>query len=194
MSAPPPRQPGQAAPTAVTTGRGSELSRAHGRRSRLNNTTHRAGETPAPGPVSRPTRIPRLRLTHSPPPTVRNAPRPTALQGSADPRWVLAVRTAELLQGDILTPECRERIVRMGRMFNLTPFDANMVIAIVQDQARRGIAPHLCPTAGEPQLRMISPPRRRTFKQIIRSRYSLTLASLLAVLLAIEALLIIWVF
>jgi hypothetical protein len=106
----------------------------------------------------------------------------------------LAVRTAELLQGDILTPESRDRIVRMGRLFNLTPFDANMIIAIVQDQARRGIAPHLCPTAGEPQLRMISPPRQRSFKQLIKSRLSLTLAALLALLLAIESLLIMWVF
>jgi hypothetical protein len=116
------------------------------------------------------------------------------MQGSADPRWVLAVRTAELLQGDILTPDRRERIVRMGRMFNLTPFDANMIIAIVQDQARRGIAPALCPTAGEPQLRMVTPPRRRTFKQIIRSRYGLTVATLLGAMLAIETLLIWWLF
>jgi len=125
---------------------------------------------------------------------VKNAPRPTPLQGSSDPRWVLAVRTAELLQGDILTPERRERIIRMGRLFNLTPFDANMVIAIVQDQARRGIAPQLCPTAGEPQLRMISPPQQRSFRQLIRSRRSLTLAALLCALLAVEGLMIMWVF
>jgi len=116
------------------------------------------------------------------------------MQGSADPRWVLAVRTAELLQGDILTPERRERIVRMGRMFNLTAFDANMVIAIVQDQARRGIAPHLCPAAGEPQLRMITPPQQRSFLKLIRSRYGLTVAALLGALLGIEVFLLWWLF
>ncbi len=104
------------------------------------------------------------------------------------------MRTAELLQGDIITPQCRERIIHLGRMFNLTPFDANMIIAIVQDQARRGIAPQLCPTAGVHQLQMVTPPRQRSFRQLIRSRYSLTIAALLSVLLAIEGLLIWWVF
>lgn len=190
MSAQPPRQPGPDAPTPFTQGRGLRRSSAPSSRAhpspKSDNTT-----TPA-----RPRRLhtPRLRLTQSPPPTVKNAPPPTPLQGSSDPRWVLAIRTAELLQGDILTPESRDRIIRMGKMFNLTPFDANMIIAIVQDQARRGIAPALCPTAGEPQLRMITPPQRRSFRQILRSRHTLTVAALLTALLALEWLLVKWLF
>lgn len=133
--------------------------------------------------------------SHKPPPvTVRNAPKPVPLQGSADPRWVLAVRTAECLQGDILAPESRERIIRMARLFDLTPFDANMIIAIVQDQARRGIAPHLCAAAGEPQLRMITPPRRKTILQAIKSRYGMKVVLLLGTLLAIEVILVLWAF
>ncbi len=192
MSAPPPRQPGQATFTTAI-GREPQRSRAPRERANLADPLQRTG-TIRPTPRTGRPRTPRLRLTNSPPVIVKNAPRPTPLQGSSDPRWVLAVRTAELLQGDILTPECRERIIRMSRLFNLTPFDANMIIAIVQDQARRGIAPHLCPTAGEPQLQMITPPRQRSFKQLIRSRYTLALAALLSVLLAIEGLLIMWVF
>ena len=192
MSAPPPRQPGQAALTTAT-GREPRRTRAPGKRPHLAEMLRRSG-APHSSRHARPPRPPQLRLTDSPPVTVKNAPRPTPLQGSSDPRWVLAVRTAELLQGDILTPERRERIIRMGRLFNLTPFDANMVIAIVQDQARRGIAPQLCPTAGEPQLRMISPPQQRSFRQLIRSRRSLTLAALLCALLAVEGLMIMWVF
>ncbi len=99
---------------------------------------------------------------------------------------MLAVRTADLLQGDILSPERRERIVRMARLFDLTPFDANMIIAIVQDQARRGIAPHLCPAAGEPQLRMITPPQRTTLLQSIKKRYGMKTVVLLSALLIIE--------
>ncbi len=190
MSAHPPRKPGQDAPTPLTSGRGPQRFSARKNRTRATQTTQRTTTSPS----SRRPRTARLRLTDSPPPIVKSAPRPTPLQGSADPRWVLAVRTAELLQGDILTPECRERIIRMGRMFNLTPFDANMIIAIVQDQARRGIAPHLCPTAGEPQLRMITPPRQRSFRQMIRSRRTLILATLLSAMLAIEMLLIGWLF
>lgn len=190
MSASSPLQPGQSASTPVATGRGSRRSRAHDTRT---GTPRDAHATLQKAKTRRPT-APRLRLTQAPPVTVRNAPRPTPLQGTTDPRWVLAVRTAELLQGDILSPECRERIVRMARLFDLTPFDANMIIAIVQDQARRGIAPHLCAAAGEPQLRMITPPRRTTLLQSIRSRYGMKVVLLLAAMLVIEVALIIWAF
>ena len=103
------------------------------------------------------------------------------------------MRTAELLQNDILPPDRRERIVRMARLFDLTAFDANMIIAIVQDQARRGIAPHLCAAAGEAQLRMITPPQRKTLLQAIKSRYGMKVVLLLSGLLGIEALLI-WLY
>lgn len=190
MSAPKPRPPGQSASTPVTPGREPGRSRAR----RPGTSTPRPTRSTGTPTQTRRTITPRLRLTQAPPVTVRSAPKPTPLQGSSDPRWVLAVRTAELLQGDILSPERRERIVRMARLFDLTPFDANMIIAIVQDQARRGIAPQLCPAAGEPQLRMISPPRRTTLLQTIRGRYGMKVVLLLGALLAIEVALIVWVF
>lgn len=55
-----------------------------------------------------------------------------------DPRWVLAVRTRTQLQGAVLTPEKRERLMRLANLMGLRPFDANVVIAVVQDAARRG--------------------------------------------------------
>ena len=85
----------------------------------------------------------------------------TAIAGTADPRWVLAVRVAEQMQGSVLPPDRREKLIKLGRSFGLTPFDANLIIAIVQDQARRGYAPAYCPTAGEGQLRMVPLPHRR---------------------------------
>ena len=48
------------------------------------------------------------------------------------------MRTREQLQGSILRPERRERLIRLGRALGLGPFESNLVIAIVQDQARRG--------------------------------------------------------
>lgn len=78
------------------------------------------------------------------------------ISGAADPRWVLAVRTAELLEGAILPPEKRDRLNRLGRIQGLSPFAVSLIIAIVQDQARRGYSPQDCPTAGEPQLRMVA--------------------------------------
>ncbi len=56
----------------------------------------------------------------------------------ADVRWVLAVRTQSLLQGTALTPERRERVLRTAKHLGVRPFDANLIIAIVQDHARRG--------------------------------------------------------
>lgn len=55
-----------------------------------------------------------------------------------DPRWVLAARTQSLLQGTALTPDRRDRVMRTARQLGVRPFDANVIIAIVQDHARRG--------------------------------------------------------
>ena len=84
------------------------------------------------------------------------------ITGPTDPRWLLAVRTSEQLQGAILGPEKRERLVRLGGMLHLSAFDANLVIAVVQDQARRGVAPQRCPHRGAEPLSMIALPRRRS--------------------------------
>lgn len=85
-------------------------------------------------------------------------PRPRVTQplvGDADPRWVLAVRTAEQLQGEVLPPDRRDRLIRLGRTMGLSIFDSNLVIAVVQDQARRGHRGHACATAGEAHLGLI---------------------------------------
>lgn len=61
-----------------------------------------------------------------------------------DPRWALAVRTNSMLQGGraaVLPPESRRFLVGLGKDINLRPFDANLIIAIVQDAARAGYDP-----------------------------------------------------
>ncbi len=55
-----------------------------------------------------------------------------------DPRWVLAVRAYSQLQGSTLTWDRRQRVLTTARQLGVRPFDANVIIAIVQDQARRG--------------------------------------------------------
>ena len=60
-----------------------------------------------------------------------------------DPRWVLAVRVAYTIQGGraaILRPADRRHLHRLAAYLGLRPFDANLVIAIVQDAARSGDA------------------------------------------------------
>jgi hypothetical protein len=57
---------------------------------------------------------------------------------AADARWVLASRTQQLLQGTVLRPSDRDELLRAGKMMGLTPFQTSLIVAIVQDQARRG--------------------------------------------------------
>lgn len=56
-----------------------------------------------------------------------------------DPRWLLARRVFEQLEGGnaaILPPESRSRLNELGKRFGLRLFDVSLVIAIVQDHAR----------------------------------------------------------
>lgn len=55
----------------------------------------------------------------------------------SDPRWVLALRTKHQLQGAALNPQRRDKLLKLANRIGLRSFDANMVIAIVQDEARR---------------------------------------------------------
>lgn len=115
----------------------------------------------------------------------------TAIAGTSDARWVLAVRVAEQLQGTVLPPDKRERLVKIGKMFGLTAFDANLIIAIVQDQARRGYAPAYCPTAGEPQLRMVPPPQKTKW---MTPQRTFMIAGIIMGFIALELIVLSWVF
>ncbi|MBX3322894.1 MAG: hypothetical protein KF757_07885 [Phycisphaeraceae bacterium] len=58
-----------------------------------------------------------------------------------DPRWVFAVRVAASLEGGragVLTPAKRDHLLRLADLFGLRPFDASLIIAIVQDSVRCG--------------------------------------------------------
>ncbi len=58
-----------------------------------------------------------------------------------DARWVLAVRASDAIEGGraaVIRPEARQRLVSTARTMGLRPFDANLVLAIVQDAAREG--------------------------------------------------------
>ena len=54
-----------------------------------------------------------------------------------DPRWVFALRVREGMQGSCLPVEMRQRLDRVGAMLNLNAFQRNLIVAIVQDAARR---------------------------------------------------------
>ncbi len=48
------------------------------------------------------------------------------------------MRAASQLDGSALPPERREKLMRVARLLGIRVFDANVIIAIVQDQARQG--------------------------------------------------------
>lgn len=62
----------------------------------------------------------------------------SSTMSSHDPRWALAAATWRALQGSLLTSEDRDRIMRWGRAMGMTNFQSSLIIAVVQDQARRG--------------------------------------------------------
>lgn len=64
------------------------------------------------------------------------AARMTNMEAS-DPRWLLALQTAAQLEGDRLSPEARQRLERTAKLLGVRAFDANIIMAIVQDHARR---------------------------------------------------------
>lgn len=114
------------------------------------------------------------------------------LSGPTDPRWVLAARTAEVLEGPVLLPQRRERLIRLGGVLGLSVFDSNLVIAIVQDQARRGYPKHSILGQAEAQLRMVPLPRRHAWQDTFRGRRGWTMGAILAAVLAIEIALLGW--
>jgi len=97
------------------------------------------------------------------------------------------MRSAESLEGTILRPEKRQKLIRLGRMMGLSLFDSNLVIAIVQDQARRGYAPSYCPGAGEKQLAMVPLPRQRR-----SPRQTFNIISAVVATVGMEVLLLWW--
>ncbi len=93
-----------------------------------------------------------------------------------DPRWVLAVRAYSQLQGSAMTWDRRQRVLDTADRLGVRPFDANLIIAIVQDHARRGRA--LDEAAGT--LALLDPPAAT-------SRDATTLRWLAAIATAIVA-------
>lgn len=79
---------------------------------------------------------------------------PVTSEAHADPRRILAVRTGQALEGSLLEADRRRRLVELGRSLGLGVFDANLIIALVQDRARRGLGLDV----NDPLLNWIAPP------------------------------------
>jgi hypothetical protein len=60
----------------------------------------------------------------------------------ADPRWVLAARAHSQLDGAALAPDKRDKLMKLAQQLGIRPFDAAVIVALVQDRARRGRSLH----------------------------------------------------
>lgn len=102
-----------------------------------------------------------------------------------DARWLFAVNVASAIEGGkaaVLPPEKRQRLVASAVQLGLRPFDANLVIAVVQEAAREGV-----PLSRETQERLVfvRPTSTEDPSDIwIRLVIALTLAGLLLFLAA----------
>ncbi len=85
--------------------------------------------------------------------------------GSDDPRWILARETARALGGAVLPFERREGLMALAQRLGLRPFDANLIVAVVQDRARRGDSLE----SATPSLMMIAgaPPKTESFARVM---------------------------
>ncbi len=67
--------------------------------------------------------------------------RETARERDFDPndaRWRLATETQRALQGAVLAYEDRRQLLALANRLGIRAFDANLILAVVQDRARRG--------------------------------------------------------
>ncbi|MCC5828094.1 MAG: hypothetical protein JJU36_01475 [Phycisphaeraceae bacterium] len=74
---------------------------------------------------------------------------------------MLMQRVVACLQGTTITFEDRRKLIRTGTLIGLTPFHSELIIAIAQDQARRGIPPRSIAEQGTGQLECIPAPEPR---------------------------------
>ena len=94
----------------------------------------------------------------------------------ADPRWVLAMKAYSQLQGSALTLERRQGVMRTARQLGVRPFEATLIIAIVQDQARRGGEPG----DAAPTLAMLDKPKPPSSAQTAWTRWIAAVITALA--------------
>ncbi len=116
-----------------------------------------------------------------------------AAMSPEDARWIFAEQVRDSLQGGraaILPPDRRRELVAAGMKSGLRPFDANLVIAIVQDDVRSGVTPAVqIERTHPPTLSLVRAPEPR-----MDGRWMLGVGAAIALLaLCIAATLIAWV-
>lgn len=113
-----------------------------------------------------------------------------------DPRLALASKTQAMLQGPALSPDRRQQLLDFAHDLGMRPFDANLVIAIVQDQARQDEATRKdAPTPVGERLRIVGGPASPTVastRSAPERHATLALATSVVAAAAATAWLVLW--
>ncbi len=120
--------------------------------------------------------------------------RSAATLSDDDARSILALRVREQLQGGttaILTPERRSTLLTTATMLGLRPFDANLIIAIVQDAARRGEGVEHPQTDG--RLKMVPPAGSRAVRAKRERSFAIAIVASIVIAFVMLVLAIRWV-
>ncbi len=115
---------------------------------------------------------------------VARANRQASAIDALDARWVFACRVATSLEGGraaILRPESRDRLLNQANHLGLRQFDANLIMAIVQDTARCGLEPLSLATAERlPLIRPAHTPTPATLPVVARFGIAMMVGVVLA--------------
>ena len=91
------------------------------------------------------------------------------------------MRAYSQMQGSTLTPERRQRVLDNAKVIGLRPFDANLIIAVVQDHARRGETP----AEAQSTLSMIASPVRNADRLRLKRWIAAVISAIVANILLI---------
>lgn len=116
----------------------------------------------------------------------------TPIRDATDPRWVLAVRAADQLEGTVISLDSRLRLMRLGEVLGLTAARASQILDIIESCARQGYAPEACPTAAANELATVPFIRLRRRQVYVTGRRAAALVGTLLFILMGELVLLNW--
>ncbi len=115
-----------------------------------------------------------------------------------DARWRLATETQQALQGAVLAYEDRRSLLALAHRMGIRAFDANLILAIVQDRARRGeslqsAAPTIAVLPRPTAATSSAMPSSVTPSSVTPSSVTLMWVAAIALAMLVDSILIAWI-
>ena len=115
-----------------------------------------------------------------------------------DARWRLATETQQALQGAVLAYEDRRALLALAHRMGIRAFDANLILAIVQDRARRGeslqsAAPTIAVLPGPTAAASSAMPSSIAPSSVTLPSVTLLWVAAIAIAMLVDSILIAWI-